>query len=346
MPMTNKEKKEYLNLLIVYKGKPFISEVVKKEEFLNRIPKKLFKFRKFDDFTFDMLENEYVYLAPAGNLDDPFDCLTNINLERVYKKGTFKLSNNIVSKIIDAVSSHMNSKSINKRDLIKIFNACSKGEHVDEKLLSDELLKVGYLTEQERDTFYKVIINFPSVINILTETDDLKKLFIQLKNAKNTIGVCSLTTKRDNKVMWSLYGDTYKGYCVEYEEIKEPNILKCLKPVVYSKRTDNDIILTIIKFSIETLLRFVSNGKIPTNIGVFDELTCSKDSDWSFQDEWRIIANPNLKAKIKAKAVYLGFDVTTENQERMVQCAKHKGFSLFKMKPPKNTKKIEYEKLV
>lgn len=52
------------------------------------------------------------------------------------------------------------------------------------------------------------------------------------------------------------------------------------------------------------------------------------------------------RQKIKAKAVYLGFDVTAENQERMVRCAKHKGFSLFKMKTPKDTKKIEYDKLV
>lgn len=215
--MTNKEKREYLTLALAYNGQAFISELQKRNEFNSKRPKNFFKFRMFDEFTFDMLENEYVYLAPAGNLDDPFDCLTNINLERVYKKGTFTLSNNIVSRIIDAVSSHMNSKSIDKRDLIRIFNACSKGESIDKKLLGDELFKVGYLTKYEKNIFYEVIINFPFVINALTETDDLKKLFVQLKNAKNTIGACSLTTKRDNKVMWSLYGNTYKGYCVEYE---------------------------------------------------------------------------------------------------------------------------------
>lgn len=322
--MTNKEKRDYLNLALAYNGQAFISELEKRNEFHSKRPKNFFKFRKFDEFTFDMLEHEYVYLAPAGRLDDPFDCLTNINLERVYKKGTFELSNYTICAIIDIVSSHIENKSIDKADLIRIFNVCTKGENVDNKLLSDELYKAGYLSRHEKDLFYQIIINFPSVINALTETDELKKLFIHLKNAGNTIGVCSLTTKRDNKVMWSLYGDTYKGYCVEYEEIKDPEILKCLKPVVYSKNVDNDIIQTMIKFSIETSLRFASNGRIPTNIGVFDELTCSKDSDWAFQDEWRIVAIPNSKANIKTKAVYLGFNVDEKNQEKIIECAKHK----------------------
>ena len=63
---------------------------------MNKIPKKLFEFRNFDEFTFDMLENHYVYLAPAEKLDDPFDCLTNVNLERVYRKGSFELSDYII----------------------------------------------------------------------------------------------------------------------------------------------------------------------------------------------------------------------------------------------------------
>ena len=32
------------------------------------IPQFLYKYRPFDEFTFDMLEKGYVYLCPAGNL--------------------------------------------------------------------------------------------------------------------------------------------------------------------------------------------------------------------------------------------------------------------------------------
>ena len=33
-------------------------------------PKYLYKYRPFDEFAFDMLEDKYIYLCPAMNLDD------------------------------------------------------------------------------------------------------------------------------------------------------------------------------------------------------------------------------------------------------------------------------------
>ncbi len=293
--MTNKEKREYFNLALAYKGKAFIAELQKKNSFYKKIPKKLYKFRKFDDFSIDMLENEYLYIAPAGSLDDPFDCLTNINLDRVYKKGTYELSDEIVSAIIDIVSPYCESENYHKSELIRIFKECTKGEVVDKEILTNELTNAEYLNNEQKDLFHNVMTNLLKVIDTVTTSDEMKNLFISLINSKTTIGVCSLTTKRDNKVMWSLYGNTYKGYCVEYDEVKENEIVQCLKPVIYSKKSDNDIIITMVKFSIETLIRDISMGKLATNIGVFDELVCTKDSDWSFQDEWRIVANSNSK---------------------------------------------------
>lgn len=340
--MTNKEKREYLNLALAYSGSAFIAELEKRNDFHSMRPKKFFKFRKFDEFTFDMLEKEYVYLAPATELDDPFDCLTSISLERVCKKDTFELSDETVDVIIDTISSHFKNKAIDKKEMVGIFNACSKGERIDKKLLSDELCKITYLTKDEKNIFYQTIINFPNVINELTEDDNLKNLFALLNDSRNSVGVCALTTKKDNKVMWSLYGDTYKGYCVEYEEIKDAKILKCLKPVIYSKRLDKDIIRAMIKFSIEASLRFISCGRLTTNIGIFDELTCSKDSDWAFQDEWRIVGTSKTCVKLKTKAIYLGFDVPKEDEAKMIDCAKHKYFNVFKMKRPTGVAKVEY----
>lgn len=40
------------------------------------VPNSLFKYRPFDEFTYDMLENEYLYLCPAKRLDDPSECKT------------------------------------------------------------------------------------------------------------------------------------------------------------------------------------------------------------------------------------------------------------------------------
>lgn len=167
--MTNEEKKEYLSLKLAYQSTPFISELEKKNDYISKTPKTLFKYRKFDEYSFDMIENEYVYLAPAGVLDDPFDCLTNIDLENINDANSFNLS-------------------------------------------------------------------------------------------KEKVGVCSFTTKRDNKPMWSLYADTYKGYCIEYETLQN------ICPVIYTKEFDNNIIKTMVKFSLKTIIRFISSGQIKTEM--------------------------------------------------------------------------------
>ena len=82
--MTNDEKKEYLNLKVAYQSTPFLSELNKRKRYLSMTPRVLYKYRRFDKYSVDMIENDYVFLAPAGSLDDPFDCLTNINLEEVF----------------------------------------------------------------------------------------------------------------------------------------------------------------------------------------------------------------------------------------------------------------------
>ena len=57
--MNNEEKIKYLNRMI------------RKEDCVEfKSPDSLFKYRPFDDYTFDMLENKYLYLCPAENEDD------------------------------------------------------------------------------------------------------------------------------------------------------------------------------------------------------------------------------------------------------------------------------------
>ena len=74
--MTNEEKREYLNLKIAYQSTPFIAELSKRNEYINKTPKVLYKYRDFDKFTFDMIENDYVYLTPSGMLDDHIGLLS------------------------------------------------------------------------------------------------------------------------------------------------------------------------------------------------------------------------------------------------------------------------------
>ena len=76
------------------------------------------------------------------------------------------------------------------------------------------------------------------------------------------------------------------------------------------------------------------------------KLKPSKDSDWEYQDEWRLIGDANTKLKpFKIKAIYLGFDVDENNEKMILDYAARKGFNVYKMNKPINTKKITYIKL-
>lgn len=51
------------------------------------MPRYLYKYRKFDQYTIEMIENSYFYLSQADKLDDQFDC-------------TFKIEEHFKSKVI------------------------------------------------------------------------------------------------------------------------------------------------------------------------------------------------------------------------------------------------------
>lgn len=344
--MTNEEKKEYLSLKLAYQSTPFVSELFKKGEYLSKTPKVLFKYRKFDEFTFDMIENEYVYLAPAGTLDDPFDCLTNIDLKDVYDADSFNLSNEMMEFIVDTVFSHSHSGELDKSEILRMIEDSTIDGIINNDILKNELGKNKSLSNEQKHIFLNAIINFQNTIASITSDDKLKNLFMVLMQSKERVGVCSFTTKRDNKPMWSLYADTYKGYCIEYETPFTKDILPNLCPVIYKKDFDNNIIKTMVKFSLETIIRFATNGQMKTDIGCFAELTCSKDSDWEYQDEWRLVGDAKSKAKpFKIKNIYLGFDVSKDNEDKILDYASKFDFGVFKMDKPSGTKEIIYTKI-
>ena len=147
--------------------------------------------------------------------------------------------------------------------------------------------------------------------------------------------------------MWSHYSDVYKGYCVEYGIPKSETTESNLLPVVYCKKATNNISISIIDFLLENLIRNICNGTKITDLGAFNKLICTKDSDWSYQDEWRILGDAKQKLTgLKIKNIYLGFDVLLENKNEMIECAKRNHFGLYEMKKPNGEKKISYTKLI
>ena len=146
--------------------------------------------------------------------------------------------------------------------------------------------------------------------------------------------------------MWSLYGNKYKGYCVEYDIPNDEEIRFKLCPTIYKRNDDNNLIKKIVKLAVAICLRFMSKGNLNSGIGCMNELFCTKDTDWKYQDEWRLIGNANAHCtKLKVKSFYVGFKATENNLLKIKRIAKKKGFKVFLMNAPNGKKKITYTEL-
>lgn len=109
-----------------------------------------------------------------------------------------------------------------------------------------------------------------------------------VENINNTYFIGSLCTDYKNRLMWSHYANSHKGFCIEYdfsEKCDESNQLLLL-PVVYSReRTSLPWSMTQIE---ETEMY---------NLALTRTLQAllTKDDAWSYEKEWRVILSGTEK---------------------------------------------------
>ena len=55
------QRKKYLSLKVASQSAPLFSKIKKRNEYISKTSKKLYKYRKFDEYTVDIIENDYVF---------------------------------------------------------------------------------------------------------------------------------------------------------------------------------------------------------------------------------------------------------------------------------------------
>ena len=344
--MNNKQKRIYINKLLLSLSVPYIREMSKLYDYLELTPKQLFKYRSFDKYTWEMLEEPYAFLSPVKNLDDPFDCLNEPGIEDFYDIKSNRLSNKGVSFLIDYFIKGNEVGGVTKAEIKRIALESMDDRGVDPERFAN-LASFVAQGSSEFQSFLVVLDTINENINGLMENTRINGFAESALFSSEKVGVCSLSELRDNKVMWSLYGKTYSGYCVEYEIPRTKEIVSKLCPVIYTKRANNNFTEKFLRYAFSALLRGASDGQFGGDeIGASMELFCTKDTDWSYQREWRIIGQPARHTVLPVKAVYLGFKVADSNKKRMIRLAKKKGFELYVMNPPDGSKRISYKRIL
>ena len=128
-----------------------------------------------------------------------------------------------------------------------------------------------------------------------------------------------LSQAYNNALMWAHYSDCHKGFCIEYDfstlDFEQNQLL--FFPVIYSDTRP----------SIPWEAGFASSSKNPIKyLYPFMRLLLTKDSSWSYENEWRILltAQPgNQKLYLPCiSCLYLGAKCTDENKEKILSIAK------------------------
>lgn len=309
--MTNEEKIAYLNQIIYskmsinYKG-----------------PELLYKYRPFDDYTFDMLENEYIFLCPAEKEDDETECLTTVDFDRLIDLNTNNLKRECINQIIDLIKPYSTEENyeIVKNNILAIAR---KDGTVPANFVNDLSLELQKMAPPGVNitSLVNLIVNIPEMLDKPEISKQLKQLFTTAYNARKETGICSLAESNDIDYMWDNYAANSTGYCIEYD-LSDYELAKNVLPVIYQDERETNIITQLVATFIGQMITVFSNWQIKADSSHFIRLFLTKYTKWAYQNEWRFLGYANEKTKApKIKTIYLGKNVTTENEKKIREYA-------------------------
>ena len=311
--MTNEEKIIYLNQLMFGKDKPKYNG-----------PCILYKYRPFDEYSFDMFENDYVYLCPAEKEDDETECLTTADFESLIDLKTNNLKIECLNQIIEQIRPYCSEETYgNVKDKISII--ISKDGVVPANFMLDFSLALQEIVPEYKgiiDESVNRFVGLPEMIDKAEISGQLKSLILIAYNARKDIGICSFAESNDIDYMWKKYANNYSGYCIEYDITDYEHNINIL-PVIYQDERETNIIMQLVGSFMGQMITGISNGKIQADSSHFIRLFLTKYKKWEYQKEWRLIGKANDKMKApKIRCIYLGKNASEENREAILCLAR------------------------
>lgn len=292
------------------------------------IARLLYKYRPFDEYSFDMLDNAYLFLCKAKNLDDPSECVATLTLKDYYNVKTNRLSFRIVDGILEYLRPYCSDVNFDEIKKL-VYRTMAPDGYVKRNYLLEASFEIQELAPGVNTApFINFLGNIPEKMQEPEMRKDIEKLLFGAYNAREEMGICSLSEVANSAEMWENYAGSFSGYCIEYD-MREYEHASDILPVVYSDERNTDIFSAILDGLLGKFIFGMSAGKIATDKSQYFRLFLTKNTIWQYQKEWRIIGNANEKIKSpKIKTIYVGENATSENVEKMRLYCKANGVEL------------------
>lgn len=281
------------------------------------VPNSLFKYRPFDEFTYDMLENEYLYLCPAKRLDDPSECVVSFDVQDYIDIQTNQLTKYCVEQIVESIRDYTGDGNFRRIQSI-IASIMTPDGLVKRNWLLDASFELKELAPNaDIVSLVNMLGNIPESINEPNIRNQIEQLLLRAVKAREDFGICSLTIDGNNRDMWGNYTNESAGYCIEYD-ISHYKFTDMIFPVVYSSQRKNNVLMNIICDFIGQMIIGMSNGLIDADRSRYLRMFLTKDLKWQYQKEWRLIGDAGQKLEAPPiKAIYLGDNVQTVDAIKM-----------------------------
>ena len=254
-------------------------------------PVSLFKYRQLNSNTLLGVLNGTVWAASAKNMNDPY--------ESYIKVDHFKLTKHMMSK-----PEFWEQK---QEDYLKLGISREMMETIR---LSDDPLK------GETELLKKYSTDAGAYAQLVSELDSRSHQSLNEQSSvfidflKEKVRFCSFSTVPESIEMWSHYGDSHKGICLEYSYKDEERLSDNTHPVLYS---DN---------LFDATDYFIDKSKTAL-ISVLSSIYKAKK--WQYEAEWRFVMPNGLFDTDRAisiprpKAIYVGSGADKETDPDKIE---------------------------
>jgi len=300
--MDHNEKLNYINYILMnrdasYKG-----------------PASLFKYRPFDEHTFDMLENKYLFLCVAEKLDDPTECMTSLNMQNLYDLERDGLKRQCVFQIMEFVRPYTSEENFEQIQML-ISQVLNRNGTVRPNHLLDIQPEIDELVPGVNTApIVNYLVNIPEKLDEPGISDQIKTLILGAYEARQKMGICSLCEDSNNEYMWENYAAKNSGYCIEYD-FSDFETSSQLFPVIYQDERETNIVMSIVANFIGQMIFGMSNHQIQPDTSQYLRLFITKYKEWEYQNEWRLLGDANTRFPApKIKRIILGTQASKENK--------------------------------
>jgi hypothetical protein len=273
------------------------------------LPESIYKYRKVDCNSIKNLKEDTVWLSDISGFNDPYDCAVTANYMLIHKDRAF------VNKFL--------RPDISDNELDEIIKTMFQYEDPLD-FLAEKIMEYTMAGETES---VKLEQKFIMVKEFRKSIDDLARHIS--KTASDNFKVCSFSERNDSMLMWAHYADNHRGFCIEYDiksvsDINDPR-RRFLFPVVYSENL------------FDATEHYYGKEDIKKNKLYIVRAALIKAKDWYYENEWRLVflkaSDPTKTTQNmgNSKAVYLGSEMCSSDQEILVDICRDKGVPVYKM---------------